>query len=196
MKNYIIFGVLLLVLIAVLILSGFVLIKGFEYKDISVMPLLDVIEYTDKIEKEKLELSLATAEYNTRKTNLEKEKENYADMKSKYENVSQEEIDTILEAYKKYKYDLEWLWITLGNYARTNNLQIVINEPENPDSASDILGNLGLTVRGRYLDIVDFVFDIENDKELLFKLDNMNMTYDNDNKIVATFDILTMNVIF
>lgn len=196
MKNYIISGILLLVLVAVVVLSGIVLIRGFEYKDISVMPLLDVIEYTDKIEEEKSELNLATAEYNARKTNLEKEKANYEDMKSKYENVSQEEIDRILEAYKKYKYDLEWLWITLGNYASVNNLQIVINEPENPDSAGDILGNLGLTVRGRYLDIVDFVFDIENDKELLFKLDNMNMTYDNDNKIVATFDILTMNVIF
>lgn len=196
MKNYIISGVLLLLFIGVTTLTVLLLIYGFEYNTIKIRPLLDVIEYPNIIDDRKEDLDKALQAYNTQKTNLENQKSNYESVKKQYDNISQSQIDRILEAYKKYNYDLEWLWIVLGNYAAINNLQIVINEPENANNAQDVLGSLGLTVRGRYLDVVDFIFDVENDKELLFKLDNMSMTYDRDNKIIATFDILTMNVIF
>lgn len=196
MKNYIISGVLLLIFIGITVGFVLVLVNGVKFGEFEIKPVFDIINYSERVDKAKLNLSTSLNGYDTQINNLEREKLNFNQTKAEYDNVSQQDIDRILEAYKKYNYDLEWLWIVLGNYAKTNNLDIEINEPENEAQETDVLGNLGLTVRGRYLDVVDFVFDIENDKELLFKLDNMNMTYGSDNKIIATFDILTMNVMF
>lgn len=196
MKNYIISGVLLLVLIGFGVLAGFTLIRGFEYGDYEVKPVNEVFSYGENIDTAKVSLAEALEGYEKEKVKLEEEKTNFDSIKAKYDGISNETIEKIIEAYKKYNYDLEWLWIVLGNYAKTNNLEITIAEPENIKNESNVLGNLTLTVRGRYLDVVDFVFDVETDKELLFKLDNMNMLYDKDNKIIATFDILTMNVVF
>lgn len=196
MKNYIISGVLLLLLIGFGVLAGFVFVRGFEYGDYEVKPVVEVFNYGKNIDYAKLSLVEALEAYDGEKANLETEKNNFAAAKADYDSISEATIEKIIEAYKEYKYDLEWLWIVLGNYAKTNNLEITISEPENAKNESTVLGNLNLTVRGRYLDVVDFVFDVENDKKLLFKLDNMSMIYDKDNKIIATFDILTMNVIF
>lgn len=51
-----------------------------------------------------------------------------------------------------------------------------------------------IVVRGRYSKVADFVFDVENDRELRFKLDNITMTYLKDNSIEATFNVLSLNV--
>lgn len=196
MKNYIISGVLLLVLIGFGVLAGFTLIRGFEYGHYEVKPVNEVFNYGENIDTAKVSLAEALEGYKKEKVELEEEKTNFDSIKAQYDSISNETIEKIIEAYKTHNYDLEWLWIVLGNYAKTNNLEITIAEPENIKNESKVLGNLTLTVRGRYLDVVDFVFDVETDKELLFKLDNMNMLYDKDNKIIATFDILTMNVVF
>lgn len=52
-----------------------------------------------------------------------------------------------------------------------------------------------ITIEGRYANVADFVFDVENDKSLKFKLDNIKMTYSGDNKIQATFDVLSLSVL-
>lgn len=196
MKNYIISGVLLLVLIGFGVLTGFTLIRGFEYGHYEVKPVNEVFNYGENIDTAKVYLAEALDGYKKEKVKLDEEKAKFDSIKAQYDSISNETIEKIIEAYKTHNYDLEWLWIVLGNYAKINNLEITIAEPENTENESKVLGNLTLTVRGRYLDVVDFVFDVETDKELLFKLDNMNMLYDKDNKIIATFDILTMNVVF
>lgn len=53
---------------------------------------------------------------------------------------------------------------------------------------------LKLTVNGRYSDVADFVFEVENDKSLRFKLDNITMKYSSDNKITATFDVYGLTI--
>lgn len=50
-------------------------------------------------------------------------------------------------------------------------------------------------VLGKYQNIADFVFEVENDKSLKFKLDNITMQYAGSNSVVATFDVLDMSVL-
>jgi len=52
-----------------------------------------------------------------------------------------------------------------------------------------------ITITGRYANVADFVFDVENDKELRFKLDNISMTYASDNTIKAVFDVISLYVL-
>ena len=76
----------------------------------------------------------------------------------------------------------------------------LINNSTNKNNANkltdtqDVKGTTKLTVTGRYADVADFVFDVENDSSLKFKLDNIKMTYSKDNLIVASFDVLSLSV--
>lgn len=58
-----------------------------------------------------------------------------------------------------------------------------------------LMSGIKITVEGRYADVADFVFDVENDKSLRFRLDNIVMAYSKNNKIKATFDVLSLSVL-
>ena len=60
---------------------------------------------------------------------------------------------------------------------------------------STLRSGIKITIKGRYANVADFVFDVENDKSLRFKLDNIKMTYAGDNEIQATFDVLSLSVL-
>ena len=139
--------------------------------------------------------------------------------KDKYESIDESTISTVLEATKDEKYFIEYLWIVLGNYAADNKLDIDIvtattstsdetninNEEkveENVESttveeenATTSETGIKITVVGRYSNVADFVFDVENDRDLKFKLDNIRMTYASDNKVSATFDVISLTVV-
>jgi len=68
-------------------------------------------------------------------------------------------------------------------------------EEDIEDVAMSSGNGIKITVEGRYANIADFVFDVENDKSLRFKLDNIKMAYSGDNKVKATFDVLSLAVL-
>ena len=131
------------------------------------------------------------------------------------------------------------MWIKLGNYAKTNNLGIVLVEPggtqgstdtstnttttpatkstsetntntttttsdttntttdvpsanidgETSDETQDSENILKIQVTGSYINVSDFIFEVENDKDLKFKLDNISIEYVSGRTIKATFDV-------
>lgn len=48
---------------------------------------------------------------------------------------------------------------------------------------------LKIQVTGSYIDLSDFIFEVENDEELKFKLDNILMEYVSGNTVKTTFDV-------
>ena len=48
---------------------------------------------------------------------------------------------------------------------------------------------LKIQVTGSYLDLADFIFEVENDSELRFKLDNISMELVSGTVVRATFDV-------
>ena len=62
-------------------------------------------------------------------------------------------------------------------------------------SLAAISNGVKIMVEGRYANVADFVFDVENDKSLRFKLDNIKMAYAGDNQIQAVFDVLSLSVL-
>lgn len=175
----------------------------------------------------KLEADLQTAEqqYAKVKKTLTTSQSSFTTAKNKYEAISNETINLIKEATTEENYDIEYMWIRLGNYAMTNNLSIsmvepggtvtntqatenaetqpantettpassVPNEGEVPNSVTtnETTGDtlFKIVVEGSYLNMSDFVFEVENDKDLRFKLDNIEITYVSGTTIRAKFDV-------
>lgn len=201
----------------------------------------------------KLESTEST--YTNTKNKVETSKKAFTTAKNKYEAISDETIDLIKEATTEENYDIEYMWIKLGNYASVNNLKILLVEPggtvtetttgdstktdasntktsttntnksssnnastpassttastdaskaantattaaventtANNTTSSKTTDNtlLTVTLEGSYLNMSDFVFEVENDKELRFKLDNMEVTYVSGTTIKAKFNV-------
>lgn len=76
---------------------------------------------------------------------------------------------------------------TSGN--QTNTTEKIIISPVTNSNTVKIL------LIGEYEDITDFVFEVENDKNLKFKLDNMSMQYAGNNYVLSQFDVLGMSVL-
>ena len=77
----------------------------------------------------------------------------------------------IVRSIKNYK--IERLWIALENYAKNENVELKL---EVVDAASKGLYDLNITVAGEYIGITDFIYDIEKDDTLGFKILNFKLT--------------------
>lgn len=197
----------------------------------------EVLEAESKLTKKETEYKSAVSTVNASKDSFET-------AKSKYEAISEETINIIKEATTEENYNIEYMWIRLGNYATKNNLTIVMAEPggsftsgstdkestnkttktttttttttkndetdtttnkssdttanTNTDSDTNKTTNKETTdkdtlfkiqVTGSYMDVSDFVFEVENDNALRFKLDNISMDYVSGTTIKATFNV-------
>lgn len=192
----------------------------------SVSYILDEYNLAKKSEKE---LTSTQDIYYSTVNNLEKSQTEYNRQKNKYNSISDETIDVIKEATTEETYNLEYMWIKLGNYAKKNNLEIVMVEPggqissQSEDNNSSTTANntsnttttttannttttstagnqtsnttssdssvLRIQVTGSYMNTSDFIFEVENDTALRFKLDNISMDYVEGNTIKTSFNV-------
>lgn len=247
----------LLISISIIVVS-LGLLTLFALVDINLGPIKissisTIMAEHDNVVKAQTSLTAEENNYKNTLKNLETEKSNYSTEKQKYEAISDETVSVIKEATKQQNYSIEYMWIKLGNYAKTNNLGIVLVEPggtqgsgtngtntstntttttpaatsstttSNTTSSTNnsttgaentsSTGNDGTTlppaantdgenteetqtdnvlkiqVTGSYINVSDFIFEVENDKDLKFKLDNISIEYVSGRTIKATFDV-------
>lgn len=244
----------LILVIAISVIMALLLILftvfGFSLGPINVASITTILEQYDKIKKSEEQLNTKHSSYNKTLATLESAKKTYETEKAEYEAISDETVEVIKEATTQEEYSIEYMWIRLGNYARMNNLSIVLIEPgggqetstapENTNSNTttstpvessanttntntqnanssiatassgkenistmssntDLIteeSNRGeifkIQVSGSYMNVSDFVFAVENDNELRFKLDNISMEYVSGTTIKTTFDVKNM----
>lgn len=229
LKKIIIISVCLVIVIVLFVLA---LIMDFEFNFIKLNSIETLLGKHDEIISEENKLESKKTEYETALKKVEDSKTSYENEKSKYEAISDETINIIKEATTEEYYDIEYMWITLGNYAKSNNLTIIMAEPggdfedtsSNKDeskstdttttsddktttgnaktqiSTEDTSTTTGSTamfkiqVTGSYLDVSDFIFEVENDKSLRFKLDNISMDYVSGNTIKTSFNVKNLAI--
>lgn len=216
----IVLSVVLLVVIALITLVMIYDVDLMLFKNLSIAGIQE-----KKMSVETLMAKQIIEETNNRtaKEDLKTSKDAFDVAKEIYENIDESTISVIQEATKEEKYFIEYLWIVLGNYATANGVKINILTPGSTNETADNSNNsqmgedeedsgitsdplsgsmssglqdgIKITIDGRYANVADFVFDVENDKSLRFKLDNIGMTYLGNNDIRATFDVLSLAVL-
>ena len=70
------------------------------------------------------------------------------------------------------------------------------SDDDTDTDASDANGDktLKINISGTYMNVSDFIFEVENDSELKFKLDNISMQPTGDG-VSATFDVKNMIIV-
>ncbi len=134
--------------------------------------------------------NLNTTKLNEAVDNVRIEKTNYEAKKNEYDTLalSASEAD-IAEANKIERYLLDYLWIRVGNYANDNAVKFKMT----PDEATS---TLSFDITGSYVSVINFIYDIQNDTELNFKVDGIVVEGGSSDSIVkANFVVKDVNVI-
>ncbi len=100
------------------------------------------------------------------------------------------------------RYEMEKLWVTLGRYADKQGVDLkleVIANTLTDSAAEQIVSDKGVTeifksydlkftLQGGYVQITDFLYDIEKDRSLVFKIENYKMVPGSSvENLMATF---------
>lgn len=169
--------VLILVLIALLLtLSIFLMMNGVKVGGLQVLGIKEIqqesseldskIQQAGKLVEKDYQQAVSTVSSNAKK--LAEEKKNYEDLTAINENGEMQSANQI------EKYEIETLWVRLGNHATSQGAVMQMDVTKGNNSASDVY-NLKFTATGSYISITDFISAIENDSTLGFKIEEFKM---------------------
>ena len=113
--------------------------------------------------------SLNSSQIAAARNKVETEKANFEAQKTRYEELeagaSEEEI---AEANKEQEYLLDYLWIVIGNYANDNNVRFKMQ-------TDNVNLRINFDITGSYISIINFIYDLENDINLKFNLNGIQL---------------------
>lgn len=187
--------IILVALVLVLGIFGYVCFtQGFDNS------MLDIEIYSlEDVKKESKKMSEELSAYNEKnekqyegvKTNLNVAIKDYENTKNEYQDLvvtlgldQESTTEDVLEASQK-AYQIDFLFAIIGNYARAENssksdldLDLVFVESSSvqaPENAGYIYANLKFDVKGNYMKIADFIYDLEDDDRLGYEIRDFQM---------------------
>ena len=163
----------IILIILLIVMSGFIIAKGFEIGKLDIWGVKSIIAKNDSIDQKNSELSnLVSVTYPETLSELNTSAETLTTTKKEYENKAVLVSDSSYYMQTE-KYEIEFLWTKLGNYAKDRKVQIKIDVTNSTTSG---LYDLNFTVAGKYSNVTDFIYDIENDSKLGFKIEDFHMS--------------------
>lgn len=132
--------------------------------------------------------SKTTIEYEAKKKQLATSITNYNTSKEEYDEIvpttAGDSVLGIAENELKDIYDVSFLWTIIGNYATEEGVAIDMVVQKNTTSASAMRNSatsdymvcdLKFTLLGKYINLTDFIFDLEDDDRLGFEINDFDM---------------------
>ena len=120
---------------------------------------------------------------------LESDSKSLAQAKKDYlDLVSVSSASDIQQALQTKTYTIEYLWSRVGNHATSEGVTVTMNVASS--SAGTGYRDLEFTANGKYLAISNFIYDLENDTNLEFTIDDFDMKSG-----VATFKVKGVRII-
>lgn len=179
---------LILILIALLVLLGyFIIIQGVGTEgSLQILGIKGVQAKNAELEQKIQEAtSLAEKDYQSVLSEIKQNTQSFEDAKKRYEDnvIINEggEVETLSKPY-----DIETLWVRLGNHATSQGANIQEMKVNNSTTGAEGTYDLDFTITGSYICITDFISAIENDSTLGFKIEEFNMR-PSGSELQATF---------
>lgn len=168
---------LLLYLIALLLLAGAVLIviRGIALGPITIYSFLEISAENTALEK-LIDTAVKTKDVKYSDA-LNQQKQAYDTLineKASYQQLLELGVDENgIPLSKIQEYEIEKIWITLGNYADKQGVDLRMDISVNNSVAKTY--DLNFTVVGEYIQIADFLYDIQRDNTLVFNIENFKL---------------------
>lgn len=165
--------ILYILLISLVIFSVFIVYKG--------IPEIKIKSYSS-ISQENKKLNTLITEANNQKEVEYKKKSDALNTAHKLLESNKESYQELLEIgvdsngiplSKIQEYEIEKIWITIGNYAKKEGVDVKMEITSNNSVAGTY--DLNFTASGSYTSIEDFLRDLQGDNTLVFKIENFKL---------------------
>ena len=162
-----------LILCFMLLITGIVIVKGVDKGAIEIWGIKTIMLENDNLDEENDKLTkLVKDNYATSLAGLDQTAESMQRSKTTYEEkaVLLSKSDFYLQTEE---YEIEFLWTKIGNYARDEGVVLKMDVAK-----SQLEGryDLNFNATGKYSDVTQLIYDIENDSKLGFKIEKFKMT--------------------
>ena len=181
---------MILIIVLLSVLCYFALTSGIEIGNFQISSIKQIENQSknlnSKIEEINTlidsELPRKLSQLKTASNNLQTSKEEYL----KYTNLSSDQ--EILDAMQKKSYTIEFLWANLGLHARNEGINLTFEIANSATGATDV-NDISFTVNGSYIAITNFIYAIENDTELNFRIENFKLLPHKNEILQGTFKV-------
>ncbi len=178
-------SIIIVALAAIFILMA---TSGLHIGNISIASVRQIVANNQNLETELTKLKESTdTSYETAKLDLDSSLATLQDTKKRYNDATTYTTDEeIKNANQEEQYDISYLWTKIGLYAKKNNVTIQLNVSY---GTVEGLYNLSILAYGQYLPISEFIYAIEKDTKLGFRIEDFTMTQYSEEQLQASFSI-------
>lgn len=150
------------------------MVKGISVGKFEVMSITDIKESSAKLDKQIEDVNtLKNQTYKNKQESLKSSIKNLTSAKQDYLDIASTSTDEeIQKANQEQTYSMEFLWNKVGRYATQEGLTLVWNV----SSSGMNKYNLNFSITGSYLGIINYIYAVENDAELAFRIENFKIT--------------------
>ena len=167
---------LILLSLILLVFAGYTVVYGITIGGLTIDSITEIKDENDiLLSKIKETTELRDQDYPSSLTTLDEAYKNLVTEKQNYNQILALGVDENGQQLNKIQeYEIEKIWITMGNYAKKQGVDLKLEVTVNNSISKTY--DLKFTVEGGYIQITDFLYDIENDSTLVFKLEEFTMT--------------------
>lgn len=185
-----------LLLAALLTIFGVMVINGIDVGGLRLgYSVQEIINENDNLDTAIATLSTnIDTEYQSAKDNLDFSFKRLQNEKQNYQTtIAYSTEEEIKAANETEQYRLDYLWTTIGLYATKHNLVMRSDFSHGTSGVQDQY-NISFTVRGEYLSVSEFVYEIEKDPTLGFRIEEFALVPYSDTELQGTFLIKNVPV--
>ena len=181
--------VLIIVIILLLVALGYTMsFKGLEIGKFEIWSVKELSESSKNMDSKIEEInSLIDVQYPKKISDLKSASNSLRSAREeylKYTNLSSDE--QILRAMQEESYSIEFLWTKIGNHATSEGVNLKF-EIASSSTGGNNVNDINFTVEGTYIGITNFIYAIENDQELNFRIQNFKLLPNDGNILKGTF---------
>lgn len=187
--------VLIAILIVLLVaLAYFAIFQGVSLGSVQILSVEQIIKANDELtNKINQTNSLQKKEFLSKKEELSTAVSELLEKKEQYFNLAKVSTQgEITKANTEETYMIEYLWARVGRHATSKGVKLKFDVITGETGEADVK-NLAFTVEGKYVGIIDFIYAIEDDSELNFKIENFKMLPSGTN-LIATFNVRNVRI--
>lgn len=185
-----------LLIVALLAIFGIMVISGIEVGNLRVgYGVQEIINKNDELDGDIVKLNkqietdyaVAKSDLDRSFKKLQSEKENYQ------KTIAFTTEEDMLAAQQTEEYKLDYLWTNIGLYAKKNNI-VMKADLVNGSSGVSNQFNINFTATGEYLSISEFIYAIEKDEKLGFRIEEFTLVPYSETSLQATFIVKNVSI--
>lgn len=186
---------LIIIIILILILGYVTLVNGIQMGNFQILSIEQIAEASKDLKAKIEEVNtLIDVDYPKKMSELKTASNYMQSAKSEYlqyTNLSSDE--DIINARTEKSYTIEFLWAKLGTHARNEGINLKFEIAQSSTGANTV-NDLNFTVDGSYIAITNFIYAIENDSELDFRIQNFKLLPYQNEILQASFTVRNIGI--